>query len=567
MSLDPAVIQAAPRSKLKTLRSDVLSEWASPTAKRTVARLVLLALALFFVVLGAINLDLNPAEARLGLAAGEYVGPLGQVVGYWAPDLLPGQFIPSLALGRLEAFGRPSPAAVRWPAALAGIIAGWMIARSMYQALGLRAGLLFGICWFGSLALIDRSATTGIDLVVGLATLASINRILTCGSDRVAGLWAAAAFLAGGWPALVIVALAIIVIGRTNAKYSASLVLPPTCTAIAWSFWAIWTSSTEVWAASLTLPLTQGPAWTLGLNVAAVGLPWSPFAILVLSRSVRDRWPAAGRPWLMGWLQVGLAALVGGTLVPGLSQTSRVVAMAAALVIAAACLESAWARAFTRSPRRAFFVLYGCVLGLWLAVTLYGIYIWNLVMPFYRPLGIVTGIIALGVTILGWSALETRNTRRGLVSLMIIAVALKLAHWGYYVPEWNYRYSQGPWARAISQWIPKRWALYTFHEWAPDLAFFMKRPIRQLQSPHYLEYQSGPRSKFVLLQASEFENWPKSAPPITLVAKFLDQSAQERILARTAGVLPPPLGPNPSVKFSIAQGNRLRSAEPKTARK
>ena len=104
-------------------------------------------------------------------------------------------------LGRLEAFGRPSPAAVRWPAALAGIIAGWMIARSMDKALGLRAGVLFGICWFGSLALIDRSAATGLDLILGLATLASIDRLITRGSDRVAGLWAALAFLAGGWPA------------------------------------------------------------------------------------------------------------------------------------------------------------------------------------------------------------------------------------------------------------------------------------------------------------------------------------------------------------------------------
>ena len=41
-------------------------------------------LALFFVILGAFNLDLNPSEARLGLAAGEKLGPLGQVFGYWA---------------------------------------------------------------------------------------------------------------------------------------------------------------------------------------------------------------------------------------------------------------------------------------------------------------------------------------------------------------------------------------------------------------------------------------------------------------------------------------------------
>ena len=194
---------------------------------------------------------------------------------------------------------------------------------------------------------------------------------------------------------------------------------------------------------------------------------------------------------------------------------------------------------------------------------IYGSYIWNLAMPFYRPLGIIMTIVTVGVAVLGWSALETRNTRRGLVTLMVIAVGLKLVHWGYYVPEWNYRYSQGPWGRAIGQWVPKRWPVYTFHDWPPDLAFFTKRPVRQLRSPHYLEYQAGPRSKFVLLQASEFENWPESAPPITLVAKLLDQSADERVLARTAGPLPPPLGPNPC-ESSIARGNSVASGSRNT---
>jgi hypothetical protein len=564
MSTEPAFVPAAARRQLGNLRRDVVADWLSPPMKRAAARLAMVALTLFFVVLGAINLDLNPDEARLGLAAGETVGPLGQVFGYWAPDLMPGQVLPSLALGRLEAFGRPSPAAIRWPAALAGVIAGWMLARSMYQALGMRAGLVFGACWFGSLALIDRSPATGIDLVVGLATLAAINRILTRGSDRVAGLWAALAFFAGGWPTLVVIGLAIIVIGKAHASYSLALILPPALTALVWSYWTIWATSAELWAASLTLPLTQSPTWSLGPQVMAAGLPWSPFAALACIGSVRARWSPAGRPWIIGWLQVGLAALIGGTLVPGLSHVSRVVALASLLIVAAAALESAWTQSLGRAPRRAFLAIFGGVLVLWLGVMLYGLYVWNLVMPFYRPLGIIIGIIAIGVAILGWSALETQNTRRGLVTLMIIAIALKLAHWGYYVPEWNYRYSQGPWARAISQWVPKRWALYTFHEWAPDLAFFMKRPVRQLHSPHYLQYQDGPASKFVLLQASEFENWPKSAPAITVVAKFLDESAQERILARTAGVLPPPLGPNPSVKFSIARGNKLRAGRTQT---
>ena len=93
--------------------------------------------------------------------------------------------------------------------------------------------------------------------------------------------------------------------------------------------------------------------------------------------------------------------------------------------------------------------------------------------------------------------------------------------------------------------MPRRWTIYTIHEWPPDLAFFTKRSVRQLYSPHFLEYQPGNLSKFVLLLPTEFDNWPTSAPPITLVAKFLDASAGERILARTAGRLPLPPGRDP----------------------
>jgi hypothetical protein len=560
MNSDTAVTPAGHALNLRRLRPDIALSWATPQAKIAAARLILVLLALFFVILGATNLDLGLAEARLGMAAGEKVGPLGQVFGYWAPDLWPAEVIPSHLLGRLEPFGRPTSAAVRWPAALAGVVAGWLIARSMARALGLRVSMIFGVCWFGSLALIDRSSVTGLDLIVGLPIVAAIDRLMTRGSDSIAGLWAALAFLAGGWPPLLVIALAIIVIGRSNVKFSLALVLPPIATAIAWSFWAVWSTSPEVWAASLTLPLTQKPAWLLGPQVLAVGLPWSPFAVLLLSRSVRQDWKSDGRPWLKAWFQVAVASLVIGTMVPGLSQGARVAALVGLLVAAAACLDGTWTRMISPHPRRAFFGIFMGLLGFWLTVMLYQSYVWNLAMPFYRPLGVFMSIVTIGVALLGWSALVAGNTRRGLVTLMVIAVSLKLVHWGYYVPELNYRQSQGPWGRAIGQWVPKRWTLYTFHEWPTDLAFFMKRPVRQLRSPQYLEYQAGPRSKFVLLQPSEFENWPTSAPPITLVTKLLDQSGSERILARTAGPIPPPLGPNPSAGLNVARSSSLKPA-------
>ncbi len=147
-------------------------------------------------------------------------------------------------------------------------------------------------------------------------------------------------------------------------------------------------------------------------------------------------------------------------------------------------------------------------------------------------------LISVGVAILAWSSLETANTRRGLATLFVMAVGLKLAAWGYYVPEWNYRHSQGPWARAFARWVPPKWTIYTFHDWPPDLMFFTKRTVRQLKSPRHLAYQPGPESKYVLLQASTFENWPESAPPLTVVARFQDQFCAERVLARTNGKLP-----------------------------
>ncbi len=113
----------------------------------------------------------------------------------------------------------------------------------------------------------------------------------------------------------------------------------------------------------------------------AVGLPWSPFAILLLSRSVRQGWNPDGRPWLIGLAaESRWRALVVGTLVPGLSQAARVVALAGLLVGTAACLECGVdSRPRPACPVARSSSLFGGVLGLWLVVMLYGSYVWNLV--------------------------------------------------------------------------------------------------------------------------------------------------------------------------------------------
>jgi hypothetical protein len=496
-------------------------------------------LALGFVVLGAEGLDVGPGEARLGLAAGESVGPLGKVFGYWAPDLWPGEVLPSLAVAHLGSTGRAHSGVVRWPAALAAILGGWILVRGMHRRFGYSAAIWAGVCWFGCLAIIDRSAGAGLDMILGVATLATLDRLLARGADWTAGLWAALAFLAGGWPPLMLIALAIIVIGRPGS-ISARLVLPPIVTAALWSIATIKAASAEAWASALALPLTRGMDASLVPGVLFLGLPWTPFAVLALSRSTREAWPADGRAWVKGWLQAALACGIAGTAVPGLAPAARIVALAGLLIAAAAGLDLAWKRTLAVAPRRAFFAAFSMILALWLIAMIYGCFLWIVTMTYYRAFGIVMAVMVLVVAGLGWSALGSANTRRGLATLVVLAVGLKLAHWGYYAPEWNYRLSQGPWGRAIGQWIPRKWPVYTFHDWPSDLAFFIGRPARQLHSPRFLNGLTGRECRFVLLQVSEFENWPEQAPPLTVVARLQDQYGQERILARTAGPLPAP---------------------------
>jgi hypothetical protein len=503
------------------------------------------ALALGFVILGADGLDLGPEEARLGLAAGGSVGPLGQVFGYWTLDLWPGEVLPSMALARLGSGTRATSAVVRWPAAIAVVFAGWLLVRGTYRSLGHPAAIWAGLCWFGCLAIIDRSAGGGPDVILGVATLATIERLLSRGADWVAGLWASLAFLSGGWPPLMLVGLAIIVIGRPGSYFSLKLVIPPLATTVGWSIWAIRAVSFEAWASALGMPLTRGIDGSLPFSVFLMGLPWTPFALLALVRSTREAWPAPGRAWVKGWLQAALACAIAGTAVPGLGSAARIVVLAGLLVAAASGLDSAWKPGFSSAPRRVFLGAFSIIMALWLIVMTYGSFVWILSMPFYRTVGIVMAILVVAATILGWSTLRTANARRGLVTLVLLAIGLKLAHWGFYAPEWNYRFSQGPWGRAIGQWIPRKWPLYTFVDWPHDLAFYIGRPVRQLRSPRFLTDLPGHESRFILLRESEFDHWPDHAPPLTLVVRLQDQHGAPRILARTRGLFPIP-GPSAS---------------------
>src|SRR6516225_3222552 len=181
----------------------------------------------------------------------------------------------------------------------------------MARAQGKRAAVLLALCWFGSIGLVDRShselarageliacwlggiglversAGAGVDLILALGTIAAIQRIMSRGPDLVAGLWAAWAFLAGGWPPLAVIAMACIVLAKNSGGLSARLLLPPVLAVAAWSVWTIANCSAEAWAAALSPPFTEKPSWALAASAIALGLPWSPFASMVVSEQVR----------------------------------------------------------------------------------------------------------------------------------------------------------------------------------------------------------------------------------------------------------------------------------------
>jgi hypothetical protein len=546
MSVDTSAsagLVARPSAALRSDRSDVGPVPTTPVVWTWPRRFaVLAALAVGFVLIGGGNLDLGPIESRLGLSAMEELGPFGQVFGGWEPAIWPAQLAPSLIWAWGEG-GTPTSASVRWPAAIAGVAIGIILARRAAGSLGGRAGVLVGLTWFGSLGLIDRSAGAGLDLIMALGTVAALDRILGRGSDLIAGCWAACAFLAGGWPPVAVVALATVVIGRPGATLSWRLVLPSMLAATAWSAWALSVAPAEAWGAALALPLTQSPAWLLAPGVLALGLPWTPFAALCASRSVRAGWPEPGRLLVKGWLQVAGACLLAGTIVPGLALAARVPALAGlALAAAAGCdrlLASSVAHPKTVSvvARRWFFGSAALLALVWGAIVLLtGGYL-AAAVSHYRAVAVVLSIVVVPTAALALIAVARRDARGALLAVVLVALCLKLAHWGYYVPEWNYRLSQGPWGRAIGQWVPPRWPIYTTHTWRADLAFATEHPVRQLVSPLQLQYQPG-EAKFVLLLASEFENWPRNAPRLIEVARFHDEHDTTRVVARTPGDLP-----------------------------
>jgi hypothetical protein len=532
MSLEPTV---ASRPSLR-LRADVPTpptDWLSIAARPTV-----LTIALAFVILGGASLELGPDDARLGLASSELLGPFGRVFGYWDPSLWPG----SVILGRIWAYFEetgPSPGVVRWPSAIAGAFIGILLARRARLTVGPRAGVLVALAWCGSIAMMDRSAALGLDLIAGLGTIAALDRLLTKGAGWVVGVWASLAFLAAGWPPLAVIALATVVLGRSGATWSWSMTIPVVATVAGWSAWALSTAPAEAWASALALPITQSSAWGLVLGVIGLGLPWAPFILLAKNRSIRDGWSIEARPLVLGWLKVAGASLIVGTVVPGLASAATMPALAGLAVVVACCWDRVWTSSgdLPQSVNRWAIGLSMAIAGLWFAIALgFGGYV-GFAVAYYRSTLICVGILSLAGFLLALHAARIGNARWALSGIIVVSIAIKLAHWGYYAPEWNYRNGAGPWGRAIGQWVPEKHPVYVLHSWPADLAFAIGRPVRQLPSPNNFDLLPDKNSKFVLLQDSEYaeyQSWGSGWPKLLKVAQFEDEMGQgHRYLMRT----------------------------------
>ena len=540
------------------------------------------AIIIAFTLLGAGNLDLGPGEARLGMAAGDRVGPFGLVYGSWEPGLLPGRVLPSVVWAWFYGGVTAASAAIRWPEAIAAALIALVAARRLGRAFGPRASVLGALTAAGSLAMIDRSTaglgaldaaigwlwfgTTGShalmlkpilpdpNLVGGLLVVLGLERLRSRGAGLAVGLLAGLAGLAGGWPMMAAVAIPSVVLGRREGSKPALAAVGALAVVGAWSAWAWSTARFDAWAAAVALPLMEGPCWTLAIWAAAYALPWSPIAGLAGSESVRSGWSEEGRSLVVGWLKIAGALALAGTLVPGLGDAARVPVLFGLAVASAAVLERAlggWA-GLSKGARRAFWASAIVASVGWAAAAIPAFGYVAATIGAYRVLAVLLiglATIAPAVAVLGGA--RSRPVL-GLAALVVVAGAIKLAHWGVVVPEWNYRESQGPWARAIGQWMPRRSTLYFINttafdpgipdrdRWPADLAFHTGRRVRQIPAAEALGLEPEPQSPhFVLLHPSELEHWPDSAPPLVLVREMQDKFGSPRVLARTEGPMYP----------------------------
>lgn len=581
MSADPAPII----SRDQRLRADLAEAppIPRPDLSAYIPTFLAVATALFFILWGAATLDPGPAEARVGLAASEQVGPLGLVYGSWDPALLPGRVWPVQIWSAFSGQRFASVAALRWPSAIAAAVLVLVLGLQVGRRMGPRAGVLATLACAASLAFMDRSSAglgaldgwfatffyrlTGssrfllrpiapeVDFLAGLGLTAALGRVIDRRLDAKTGTWAALAVLAGGWPCLAILGAVSFILGRDDddAPPARRWLWPAALAFVAWTL-SMWTfARTEAWFAAILRPFTRPSALTLVAWAIAYSLPFGLLAPLAASRTIRAAWESSGRSYIWRWAQTaGVLALV-GTVVPGLGDACRLPLVCALSVGAAVAIESLgllWSHA-RPTTRRTFGGLAGVIVlpTTLLAVPLLGYM--AAAVPYYRAVSFVLiGVFLVAASL--WIAGVHRNSGRVfLASLVVLAGGWKVFHASVHAPEWNYRASQGPWGRAIGQWMPRTATLYFVNPSAfdsgiaprerfpVDLAYFTGRRVRQIAAPASLALEPGPGPHFVLLAPPEFDHWPSKGPKLLKVRTLQDPFGNPRVLARTEGDLYP----------------------------
>jgi hypothetical protein len=233
------------------------------------------------------------------------------------------------------------------------------------------------------------------------------------------------------------------------------------------------------------------------------------------------------------WFSIAVASLLAGTLIPGLATPARLVALVGLLVITAASLDRLWAGLGLNLPHRAFSLVTVLLCVTWgLAASAVGVYL-TAALPFYRPPAIALMVIGPIVITSAIAAALQRQHKAAITAIWLVAVGIKIIHVGVYAPEWSYRFGQGPWGRAVAQWVPPQWPIYTLHSWPADFALATNRPIRQLADSRLLRFEPQDKPMFVLLEPGEFAFWDQNAPAVSKVREFRGPRGEAIILART----------------------------------
>jgi hypothetical protein len=260
-----------------------------------------------------------------------------------------------------------------------------------------------------------------------------------------------------------------------------------------------------------------------------------------LCQKVRENWSESRREYVTGWWTIAAMSLFVGSILPQFSRAALLPVVAGCAVVSG----HVWATAISN---RRFRVLGWA--GQWLSITTgltivaiacvfipMAMYL-SMSIPYYRAVCLISALILSISVLVCVRGLFQNDSSRSFIALAIMCFGLKLIHASIYVPEWNYRMGQGPWGRAIGQWVPEKWPIYTLHGWSTDLAFATGHNFRQITHPRFLPDPAKTpdgRPTFILLHPADFEHWPKSAPPIVKVFDFYDQSGRKpsRVLART----------------------------------